>query len=203
MMALVILGCYLIGSIPQAWLLAKLVTGQDLRRMGSGNLGVSNTAVSVSRWAGLFVFVTEAAKGILAVLLVREIGGDELFQALGLLAAIVGTRWSIWMKGAGGRGNTAGIAGLFLIAWPIPVIIIFVWVTMRLILPTSFMATRISLVLWPLIFGLVTLVWWYALFGSVLSLIYLQAQQPDTDDHTLINQQWSSVWAFLTSPRRE
>jgi acyl phosphate:glycerol-3-phosphate acyltransferase len=203
MMALVILGCYLIGSIPQAWLLAKLVTGQDLRRMGSGNLGVSNTAVSVSRWAGLFVFVTEAAKGILAVLLVREIGGDELFQALGLLAAIVGTRWSIWMKGAGGRGNTAGIAGLFLIAWPIPVIIIFVWVTMRLILPTSFMATRISLVLWPLIFGLVTLVWWYALFGAVLSLIYLQAQQPDTDDHTLINQQWSSVWAFLTSPRRE
>jgi len=35
---------YFIGSIPVAWLIAKLVTGQDLRRMGSGNVGVMNGA---------------------------------------------------------------------------------------------------------------------------------------------------------------
>lgn len=202
-MALIFILCYLIGAIPQAWLITKLVTGKDLRQLGSGNLGVTNTAVSVSRGAGLLVFLTEVAKGMLAVLLVRGAGGGELFQALGLLAAVAGTRWSIWLKGAGGRGNTVGISGLLLIAWQIPVIIILVWYILRLILPTSFMTTRISLLLWPIIFGLVTLIWWYPLFGAVLGLIYLHAQRPETDDHTMINERWSSLWAFLTSPRRE
>ena len=46
--ALTVIG-YLIGSIPVAWIVAKLVTGQDLRQMGSGNVGVMNTALSVAR----------------------------------------------------------------------------------------------------------------------------------------------------------
>ncbi|MGD8807710.1 MAG: glycerol-3-phosphate acyltransferase, partial [Chloroflexota bacterium] len=66
-----LLGCYLIGSIPQAWLIARLVTGKDLRQLGSGNLGVTNTALSVARWAGLLVFLGEGLKGIGAVLLMR------------------------------------------------------------------------------------------------------------------------------------
>ncbi|MEJ2304686.1 MAG: glycerol-3-phosphate acyltransferase, partial [Anaerolineales bacterium] len=59
--------CYLIGSIPTAWIVVKLVTGRDIRTLGSGNVGVMNTALSVTRWAGLLVFVGEAAKGALAV----------------------------------------------------------------------------------------------------------------------------------------
>ena len=51
---------YLIGSIPIAWFLTRLVTGKDLRQMGSGNVGVMNVAVSVHRWDGLLVFLGEA-----------------------------------------------------------------------------------------------------------------------------------------------
>jgi glycerol-3-phosphate acyltransferase PlsY len=43
---------YLLGSIPIAWIVAKLVTGKDLRTLGSGNVGVMNVALSVTRWAG-------------------------------------------------------------------------------------------------------------------------------------------------------
>ena len=111
-----LIGCYLIGSIPQAWLITKLVTGKDLRQMGSGNLGVTNTALSVARWAGLLVFLGELAKGMVAVLLMRAAGGSELMVALGLLAAVAGTRWSIWLGFAGGRGNTTGSGGLLLIS---------------------------------------------------------------------------------------
>ena len=53
---ILIITCYLIGSIPVAWLMAKILTGEDLRQMGSGNVGVMNTMVSVSRWAGVTVF---------------------------------------------------------------------------------------------------------------------------------------------------
>ncbi len=61
-----VLASYLIGSIPVAWILTKLVTGSDLRTLGSGNVGVMNTAASVARWAGALAFAGEAAKGAAA-----------------------------------------------------------------------------------------------------------------------------------------
>lgn len=157
--AIALLGCYFIGSIPQAWIIAKLVTGNDLRQLGSGNLGVSNTALSVARWAGLLVFLTEAAKGMTAVLLMRAVGGSEFMVAMGLLAAVAGTRWSIWLGGAGGRGNTVGSAGLLVISWQILLLIGLVWVILRIVVRDSFLATRIGLLLWPLIFLVVQREW--------------------------------------------
>jgi glycerol-3-phosphate acyltransferase PlsY len=194
----------LLGSIPEAWLITKWVTGQDLRQLGSGNLGVANTAVSVARWAGLLVFLIEAAKGMLTVVLVRAVGGSEILVAAGVLATVSGTRWSIWLKGAGGRGNTVGLAALLLIAWPILLASLMVLIVVHLIIThNSFLATRIGLLLWPFIFFAVTRTWWYALFGAALSLIYLQAQRPDTDDRLLIKEHWPSLWSFLTSSRRK
>ncbi len=52
MLLVSIVAGYLLGSIPVAWLVARTVTGYDLRRVGSGNVGVLNTAISVARWAG-------------------------------------------------------------------------------------------------------------------------------------------------------
>jgi len=195
--------CYLIGSIPEAWLITKWVTGKDLRLLGSGNLGVTNTALSVTRWAGLLVFLMELAKGFSTVLLVRAAGGGEPLVALGLLATVAGTRWSVWMRGAGGRGNTTGVGGLLLIDWRIILAIAVVWIPLRVIFRSSFFATRISLVAWFIIFYIVTRVWWYALFGAALSLIYLQAQEPDTDDHSMVKERWPNMWAFITGPRRK
>jgi glycerol-3-phosphate acyltransferase PlsY len=202
MIAGVLVVCYLIGSIPEAWLIARWVTGQDLRQLGSGNLGVANAALSVARWAGLLVFLLEAAKGVLAVLFVRAVGGNELLVAAGVLATVAGTRWSVWLKGAGGRGNTAGVAALFLIAWQIPLLILVVWILVRVLTRSSFLATRISLLSWPLVFGVVTATWWYALFGAAMAMIYLEAQREETDDHLLIKERWPNIWAFLTGPRR-
>lgn len=194
--------CYLIGSIPEAWLITKWVTGQDLRHLGSGNLGVANAALSVARWAGLLVFLIEATKGALSVLFVRTVGGNELLIAAGVLATVAGTRWSVWLKGAGGRGNTAGVGALFIISWKIPLLILIVWILARLITRSSFLATRIGLFSWPIIFVVVTATWWYALFGAAMALIYLEGQRKETDDHLLIKEQWPNIWAFLTSPRR-
>jgi glycerol-3-phosphate acyltransferase PlsY len=193
---------YLIGSIPVAWIIARLVTGRDLRRQGSGNVGVMNTALSAARWAGLFVFLSEAAKGVLTVVISRSFGADELTIALALLAAVIGTRWSIWLRGAGGRGNTTGMAGLLLISWQALAILVVLWILIRLLTHSSFRATRIGLVLMPLVLGGITHSWWYGLFGLGLGLIYLSTQNKGTDDHLLLLESWPSLWAFITSPRR-
>jgi acyl phosphate:glycerol-3-phosphate acyltransferase len=195
-------GAYLLGSIPVAWLLARWITGRDLRRMGSGNVGVMNTALSVARWVGLLVFMTEITKGLLAVTLPRMLGADQAMIGLAVLAAVIGTRWPIWLRFKGGRGNTTGMAALLLISYQSLLVMLAFWVLVRLIVKNSFTASRVTLLSLPLIILMVTHSWWFALIGLALCLIYLNAQKPDSDDHLIIQQHWSSFWDFLTSPPR-
>jgi glycerol-3-phosphate acyltransferase PlsY len=202
MIVLLVVTGYLIGSIPVAWIMARVVTGQDLRQLGSGNVGVMNTALSVARWAGLLVFFTEAAKGAAAVFLARYLDGSEVAIALTVLATVAGTRWSVWLRGAGGRGNTAGVTAILLLSWPTVVGGLAIWCLARVITGRSFVATRIGLLTWPFLFGLLTQSWWNVLFGAALSLMYLSTQQPETDDHLRIKERWPSLWGFLSSPRR-
>ena len=193
---------YLLGSIPVAWLVARAVTGRDLRRVGSGNVGVLNTAISVARWAGLVVFLAEAAKGVGAVLLARSLSSVAMAPALTLLAAVAGTRWSIWLRGAGGRGNTASMAGVLILSWPTVACGLALWCLARLLTRRSFTATRILLLTWPFLFGLLTRSWWNGLAGAALSLMFLTTHRPETDDHLIIRQRWPNLWRFLTGPRR-
>jgi glycerol-3-phosphate acyltransferase PlsY len=162
-----------------------------------------NSALSVARWAGLLVFLTEIAKGLLAITLPRMWGASEFVTGLAVLAAVIGTRWPIWLGFKGGRANTTGMAALLLISYPSLLVTLAIWVLARLTVKRSFIASRMTLLALPLIILMVTRSWWFALVGLALSLIYLSAQQPGSDDHLLIQRRWSSFWNFLTSsPRR-
>ena len=195
-------GAYLIGSIPVAWLLARWITGSDLRQLGSGNVGVMNTALSVTRWAGLLVFMAEISKGVLVISIARFLGATDLLTCVTIVAVVVGTRWPIWLKFKGGRGNSAGMAACFLISYQSLLVVLACWVLARLAVRRSFLATRLVLLSLPFIFWLVTHSWWFVLTGLALSLIYLSAQEEKSDDHLLIQEHWSSFWGFLTSPPR-
>ncbi len=204
---------YLLGSIPLAWIVAKLVTGKDLRTLGSGNVGVMNVALSVSRWAGLLVFLGEGAKGITAVYIaatICEYGGATELAALEcqiavgvtVLMTVVGTRWMVWLRFAGGRGNTAGLGAMLILSWQTLVIGFAFWVLVRLASKSSFWATRISLLTWPFIFGWLTGSMVFLVFGLALSGVYLTTHETVTDDHTILKERWPSLWAFLIGPRR-
>lgn len=196
-------GGYLLGSIPIAWIVTRLVTGQDLRQLGSGNVGVMNVALSVTRWAGLLVFLGEAAKGVLAVALARAVLASELAIGVTVLATVIGTRWMVWLGFAGGRGNTAGLAAMLLLSWQTLLIGFALWAAVRLVARSSFWATRISLLTWPPVFAALTGSWIYLLFGAALSAVYLTTHKTVTDDHRIIKQRWPSLWAFLTGPKRQ
>lgn len=204
---------YLLGSIPVAWIVTRLATGKDLRTLGSGNVGVMNVALSVTRWAGLLVFLLEAVKGVLAVLLASQVGQCplpvsraapycELAIDVAVLAAVVGTRWMVWLRFAGGRGNTAGLAAVLLLSWETVALGMALWGVVRLLSRSSFWATRVSLLAWPAVYGLLTRSWINLTFGFGLSAIYLTTHEVVSDDHELIKQRWPSLWAFLTGPKR-
>ncbi len=193
---------YLLGSIPIAWIVTRLVTGKDLRTLGSGNVGVMNVALSVTRWAGLLVFLGEAAKGALAVTLARSLDGSDLGIGVTVIATVIGTRWMVWLRYAGGRGNTAGLAAMLMLSWQTLALGFALWGIVRFVMKSSFWATRVSLLLWPFIFGGLTRSWTLLIFGLALSAIYLITHQVVTDDHTLIKERWPSLWAFVTGPKR-
>jgi glycerol-3-phosphate acyltransferase PlsY len=203
MILVLIAVCYLVGSVPVAWIVAKLVTGQDLRHLGSGNVGVMNVAVNVARWAGVLVFLAEAAKGALAVVLARSLLGSELAVGLAVLATVTGTRWPIWLRGAGGRGNTVAGTALLLISWVGAVCIGVLWLVIRLLTGSSFIATRVNLVLGPPILGLLTQSWWFVLLGAVFALLFMSTHRRETDDHLIIKKRWAGLRSFLTMPRRK
>ena len=203
MPVLLMITCYLIGSIPVAWFMGKILSGQDLRQMGSGNVGVLNTMISVSRWAGVTVFFAEAAKGAAAVLLSRAVGASEVVTGLAVLATICGTRWSIWLRGAGGRGNTAAMAALLLISWQSLLCALAIFFLSRVLTRNSFIAARITLVLWPIAFGLITQSWWSVILGGAFSLLFATTHKPDTDDHLLVKDQWGGLRRFAVLPPRK
>lgn len=203
MLALLLLSCYLIGSIPVGWIVTKASTGEDLRRMGSGNVGVMNVARCVSRWAGVVVFLGEAAKGMASVAIARAWDGSALALGLATVAVVAGTRWPIWLRGQGGRGNTAGAAALLTVSWPALAVFPLLWFPARMICKNHFIATRAAYLTWPFTLLLIDPSGWLTIPWGAVCVIYLTNQRRATDDHLLINQEWGSFGSFLTAKPRK
>jgi glycerol-3-phosphate acyltransferase PlsY len=112
---LLLVGAYLLGSIPAAYLAAKWSKGVDIRKYGSGNVGAANVRKLTSRRAFLSVVIFDLVKGIPLVVVAWSIGLDIYQQvAIGLLG-IIGHNWSVFLRFSGGRGmlTTLGVAFIF------------------------------------------------------------------------------------------
>lgn len=105
--ALVLAGSYLLGAVPSAYWLGRMVKGIDVRQYGSGNVGISNFATHVGRWWGVpLVLFDVIVKGSVPVLIASDkVLGLGLWTEVGAgLIAIVGHNWSVFIGFRGGRG---------------------------------------------------------------------------------------------------
>ena len=109
---LLLLGAYLLGSIPFAQVAAR-VTGVDLRQVGSRNVGAGNLSRQVGWGWGIAAALLDGLKGLLPVWLARRFGLGIGVAGLTGLAAVVGHNWSIFLKGRSGRGLATSV-GLLL-----------------------------------------------------------------------------------------
>jgi glycerol-3-phosphate acyltransferase PlsY len=108
----VLLGAYLLGSVPFSYLVARQ-KGVDVRRVGSGNVGATNVMRNVSIAAGLLAFLLDAAKGAVAVLLARLLEPTGPLPTLAGVLAVLGHMYPVWLRFRGGKGVATG-AGAFL-----------------------------------------------------------------------------------------
>jgi glycerol-3-phosphate acyltransferase PlsY len=112
---LLMVGAYLLGSIPAAYLAARWSKGVDIRKYGSGNVGAANVRKLTSRWAFLSVIIFDIVKGMPMVVVAWAIGLDIYQQvAIGILG-IIGHNWPVFLRFSGGRGmlTTLGVAFIF------------------------------------------------------------------------------------------
>lgn len=125
--ALIVLGGYLIGSIPFGVVVVLLFRGTDIRAQGSGNIGASNVWRVYGRWLGLPVALLDVAKGFAPTLLGLKVGGEWVGVLAGS-AAMLGHARPIWLRFTrGGKMVATGggvalalaplAAGLCLLVW--------------------------------------------------------------------------------------
>lgn len=111
--SLLILGAYLIGSIPSGYIVAKFVSGIDIREYGSGNVGASNVIAHVGKLAGIAqgLLFDGFLKGYAPVLLGRHVLEVDLWaQCAAGIVAIIGHNWSPYLRFTGGRGIATTMA---------------------------------------------------------------------------------------------
>ncbi len=106
-----ILGAYLLGSVPVSYIVAKLSRGIDLRQYGTGQVGAGNLWRLTSRRLALPVGIFDLIKGLLMVWVAQSAGLDITQQIAVGLAAIIGHNWPIFLRFSGGRGvgTTIGV----------------------------------------------------------------------------------------------
>jgi glycerol-3-phosphate acyltransferase PlsY len=144
---------FLAGSFPSGVVLARLAIGQDVRQLGSGNIGAANVARAAGFKVGAGVAVLDILKGVLPVLLGRWTGLGNTALAVVALAAVLGHDFSIFLRFRGGKG-VATTFGVALVLAPLATILAMAaWLLVLGIWGYSSLASLVALALLPIFMG--------------------------------------------------
>ncbi len=163
---------YLLGSVPMALILAAVLKRTDLRTIGSGNLSVYNTMFNVGKLPGVLTLAGHGLLAVSAVILARALlPGDDIALMVAIAGVTAGNMWQLFAKFRGSRGTTT-VGWTLLVAAPLIFLVLFgIWMSAVLILRRSVPATRLVHVSLPVVFGLMTQSWTYAIGGVVIAAL--------------------------------
>jgi glycerol-3-phosphate acyltransferase PlsY len=152
MEALLVIFSYLLGSVPSGLIIGKL-SGLDVRKAGSGNIGATNVARLLGKTGGLLTLVGDTAKGFIPVLVVQQMGFSYSVTALVGVAAFLGHLYPIFLKFKGGKGVATSFGVLLGLAPLATMILLVVFAAVAFttrIVSLSSMVTAVAapLVLW-------------------------------------------------------
>jgi acyl phosphate:glycerol-3-phosphate acyltransferase len=117
---LALVASYLLGSIPFGYLAGRL-TGIDVRKVGSGNIGATNVVRVLGKRYGYPVFVLDFIKGLAAVTLSSTAAriaqapwpSPETLGVFAAISAVVGHSFPVWLRFRGGKGVAVSAGALF------------------------------------------------------------------------------------------
>jgi glycerol-3-phosphate acyltransferase PlsY len=162
---------YLLGSIPFGLVLTKLAGTEDLRSIGSGNIGATNVLRTGRKGLAAATLLLDALKGTAAVIIAGYLAGAEAAMLAGL-GAFLGHLFPVWLKFKGGKGVAVYIGILIGLLWPAAVLFCAIWLITAIISRYSSLSALIASFITPIF------LWWFghpalaALFALLTVLLF-------------------------------
>jgi acyl phosphate:glycerol-3-phosphate acyltransferase len=159
---------YLLGSIPWGLVLTKLAGTQDLRSIGSGNIGATNVLRTGRKGLAAATLLLDALKGTAAVIIAGYFWGPNAAMLAGL-GAFLGHLFPVWLKFRGGKGVAVYIGILIGLFWPAAVLFCGIWLALALVLRYSSLSALTASLITPLF------LWWFghAVLAALFALLTL------------------------------
>lgn len=173
MIFLVAVISYILGSIPNGYLIGKYFFNKDIRALGSGNVGSTNAMRNFGKSAGVATLICDALKGFIAVLIADKIGGTNT-AAVGLIFVVLGHMYSIFLHFKSGKGVATSFGALIYIDIKFVLILAFIFIIVvligRMVSLGSILAALSAIIVGYFYFGLGPI--YYAIIIVALLIIY-------------------------------
>ena len=165
---------YLLGSFPSAYIITRLATGKDIRKLGGGNAGAGNVFREIGLKTAIPVVIFDVGKGAAAVAIATfGLGAPPLFVLLSGLAAVAGHLWSIYLKFRGGNGLATTIGVLSLMMPKELVIVLGIMIILSVITRNPILSLNIGILSLPISGWLLGKSWLDVIFPIILLLMLL------------------------------
>ncbi|MBR0713368.1 glycerol-3-phosphate 1-O-acyltransferase PlsY [Bradyrhizobium liaoningense] len=160
---------YLLGSIPFGLILTKLAGTQDLRSIGSGNIGATNVLRTGRKGLAAATLLLDALKGTAAVVISGYFGGPNAAMLAGL-GAFLGHNFPVWLRFKGGKGVAVYIGILLGLFWPGALFFCLLWLATAFTTRYSSLSALVAAFITPIF------LWWFghlalASLFAVLTLV--------------------------------
>jgi acyl phosphate:glycerol-3-phosphate acyltransferase len=142
---------YLLGSIPFGLIFTRLAGTEDIRQIGSGNIGATNVLRTGRKGLAAATLVADTLKGTVAVLVMARWCGPDC----GLIAgagAFLGHLFPVWLKFKGGKGVATFIGALIAVSWPVALVFGVIWLALAAVTRYSSVASLAACAAVPLCF---------------------------------------------------
>lgn len=171
---LILVLSYFLGSISSSIIISKIMTGDDIRKHGSGNAGATNALRVLGKKGGILTLLGDIVKTVVAILVSTLILKEDKSLAIYLagIGAVLGHNYPVWFGFKGGKGIAVSITSILFADWKIGLVVLVV----SLIIMSTTKYVSLGSVLGAILCIVLSLVfrwenWSYIVFTVIVGLL--------------------------------
>ncbi len=139
---LVFVYSYFLGSIPFGFVLTKIFLKQDIRKVGSGNIGTTNVLRTGKKYLALVTLLLDALKGYASIIISSIYFNDLIF--LSALICFIGHIFPVWLSFKGGKGIAVYLGIIIALSFPLGIVFGFSWILVAIIFRYSSLSSIVG-----------------------------------------------------------
>jgi glycerol-3-phosphate acyltransferase PlsY len=133
---------YLLGSIPFGLIIIKIFLRQDIRKVGSGNIGTTNVLRTGKKSLAIATLLLDALKGYASIIISLLYFTDLIF--LSALICFIGHVFPIWLSFKGGKGVAVYLGIILALSFPLAIVFSISWIFLALIFRYSSLSSIVG-----------------------------------------------------------